>query len=214
MTAEAQAQPLPSKPPNGRKQRRFRNLLLQPRFQIKYTSMVVGVTLVVACVLGAFAYRYSKGQTELLAINRMETAITNGEEITDEFTQDMERYAAEADTQVLLGIIGGILFMVIALGTTGIMVTHKLVGPAYRLKDLLRQVRDGHWNAKGRLREGDELHDIFEAFQEMTASLRAAQTEEIALLDAAIESARAAGVPDDAIADVIEVRRRMQSALD
>jgi len=214
MTAEAQAQAMSSKPPNGRKQRRFRNLLLQPRFQLKYTAMVVGVTLVVACVLGTFAYSYSKGQTELLAINRMETAIGSGEEITDEFTRDMERYAAEADTMVLLGIIGGILFMVLALGVTGIMVTHKLVGPAYRLKDLLRQVRDGHWNAKGRLREGDELHDIFEVFQEMTASLRAAQAEEIALLDAAIESARSAGVPDAAIADIVEVRRRMQSALD
>ena len=205
------AQAPSSTPPTGRYQRRFRNLLLQPRFQLKYTAMVVGVTLVVAAVLGWFAYGYSTGQTEMMSVNQVAAA---GDDVSAEFVQDMENYARAEDRKVLGAIVGGVLLMAITLGFTGILVTHRLVGPAYRLKDLMRQVRDGHWNAQGRLRDGDELHDVFEAFEEMTASLRAAQAEEVALLDDAIEKARAAGVPDTAIAEVVEVRRRMQSALE
>lgn len=214
MAAQAQARSMSSRPPDANYRRRVRNLLLQPKFQLKYTAMVVGVTVVVAAVLGTFAYTYSRGQTEMLAINQMESAASRGEDVGPEFMADLQRYSADADRNVLLAIIGGILFMAMCLGMTGIVVTHRLVGPAYRLKDLLGQVRDGHLHAKGRLRDGDELHDVFEAFQEMTSSLRSAQREEIALLEAAITRAEEASVPDEALADVREVLRRMRAALD
>jgi hypothetical protein len=63
------------------------------------------------------------------------------------------------------------------------------------------------------LRKHDELQDIFEAFQEMIISLRAAQEREIALLEAAIDRAKAAGLPAEAIADLESVRDRMRAAL-
>ncbi len=191
--------------------RRLRNYLLVPRFQFKYTAMVVGVTVVVASVLGVQAYTYSKGQTEMLTINKMEA---KGDAISEQFVKDMERYSQAEDRKVLMGILGGILLLAFALGCTGIVVTHKLVGPAYRMKQLLREVRDGHLKVQGRLRKGDELQDIFEAFSEMIVSLRAAQEQEIALLDAAIARAKEAGVPSEAIADVQRVRERMKAALD
>jgi methyl-accepting chemotaxis protein len=191
--------------------RRLRNYLLVPRFQLKYTAMVVGVTVVVASVLGIQAYRYSTGQTQLLTINKMEA---RGGAISEEFVKDLERYSQEADRKVAWGIAGGVLLLAIALGITGIMVTHRLVGPAYRLKMLLREVRDGHLKVEGRLRKHDELQDIFEVLQEMIVSLRASQEREIALLDAAIGRAKAAGLPVESIADVEAVRDRMRSALD
>ena len=65
MTAEAQ-----SLSPSGRAHppRKLRNFLLEPKFQLKYTGMVVGVTLVVAAVLGFQAYEYSTGQTQLRTV--------------------------------------------------------------------------------------------------------------------------------------------------
>ena len=47
-----------------KKQRKVKNYLLDRRFQLKYTGMVLLVTLVVAGVLGYMAYDFSKGQTE------------------------------------------------------------------------------------------------------------------------------------------------------
>ncbi|HKU42120.1 MAG TPA: hypothetical protein VJR89_28370 [Polyangiales bacterium] len=197
--------------PSSHPKRRWRNYLLVPSFQLKYTAMVVGVTVVVASVLGIQAYNYSRGQTELLSMNRM---AAKGTAITEEFVKDLESYSEAADRKVALSIVFGVLLLAVALGATGIVVTHRLVGPAYRLKQLLRDVRDGRLVVRGRLRKGDELQDIFEAFQEMIVSLRSAQEKEIALLEAAIERAKAAGVPPDAIADIESVRDRMRAALD
>jgi methyl-accepting chemotaxis protein len=191
--------------------RSFRNYLLVPAFQLKYTAMVVGVTVVVASVLGIQAYSYSRGQTELVTMNKM---AAQGAEVDEKFIADIERYSVEADRKVALSIALGVLLLAVALGVTGIVVTHRLVGPAYRLKVLLRDVRDGHLRIRGRFRKGDELQDVFEVFQEMIDSLRAAQTKEIALLDDAIAKAKQAGVPPEAIAEVELVRERMRSALD
>jgi len=214
MTADAQATGMSSHPSNRPYRRRIRNLLLEPRFQLKYTLMVVVVTVLVASALGAVAYNYSKGQTELLTIHKMERALDRGEHVSDQFAADLQVYAAEADRRVLLAIGGGILAMAFALGLTGILVTHRLVGPAYRLRAMIGDVAKGHWAVRGRLRKGDELQDIFQAFEGMVESLRAAQRQEIALLDDAIQKARDAGVPDEAIAEISEVRKRMQSALE
>jgi methyl-accepting chemotaxis protein len=208
MTAEAERISYRSGGPQAK--RRIRNYLLVPSFQLKYTAMVVGVTVVVASVLGIQAYNYSTGQTQMLTINKMEA---KGSAIDDRFVKDLQRYSEEADRKVALGIAAGVLLLAIALGITGIMVTHRLVGPAYRLKVLLRDVRNGHLKVEGRLRKHDELQDIFEAFQEMIISLRAAQEREIALLEAAIDRAKAAGLPAEAIADLESVRDRMRAAL-
>lgn len=197
--------------PGMHPKRRFRNYLLVPSFQLKYTGMVVGVTVVVASVLGLIAFEYSRGQTEMLSMNRM---AAQGSSITEEFVRDLEEYSEAADRKVALSIIGGVLFLALVMTATGIVVTHRLVGPAYRLKLMLREVRDGRLRIRGRLRKGDELQDIFEAFQEMIVSLRAAQEQEIALLEAAIDRSKAAGVPKEAIADIESVRDRMRAALD
>lgn len=208
MTTEVQQL---SGPPVPHPKRRWRNYLLVPGFQLKYTAMVVGVTVVVASVLGIQAYSYSQGQTELLAMNRM---AAKGSAVNQEFVDDLERYSEQADRKVALSIVLGVMLLALALAATGIVVTHKLVGPAYRLKQLLREVRDGRLVVRGRLRKGDELQDLFEAFSEMILSLRAAQEQEIALLDSAIAQAKAAGVPAQAVAELERARDRMKLSLE
>jgi methyl-accepting chemotaxis protein len=205
MTADAQRL---SRSPGPQAKRRWRNYLLVPSFQFKYTGMVVGVTVAVASVLGVQAYYYSKGQTELIVAQKL-----IGPE-GEEFAKDIETYSQAEDRKVAASIVLGVLALALALGFTGIVVTHKLVGPAYRLKTMLRDVRDGRLRVQGRLRKGDELQDIFEAFHEMIESLRAAQEQEIALLNDAIDRAKAVGIPPEAIAEVEQVRDRMKAALD
>jgi len=207
MTAEAERLPSTSIPPA---KRRLRNYLLEPRFQLKYTLMVVGVTVVVASALGFLAYRYSRGQTEMMSITRMESQ----GDLDPRFVSFIEEEARKADRNVLAGIVAGIATLALALAATGIVVTHKLVGPAYKIKRMLGDVRDGHLKIEGRLRKGDELQDVFDAFEEMINALRSEQEREIAMLDAALGEASAAGVPEDALTEVRKVRQRMREALD
>lgn len=210
MMADIAATGRESRRPGGPPRRQLRNYLLDPRFQMKYVSMVVGVTVVVAGVLGYFAYRYSTGQTQMMTMMQMDQRAN----LDPKFVKYLEQEAEKADRTVLIDILIGILCMTLALGLTGIVVTHKLVGPAYKIKRLLGDVRDGRLKVEGRLRKGDELLDVFLAFEEMVLSLRAAQQKEIEQLESAIARARESGVPEAAIQDVIAVKEQMKRELE
>jgi methyl-accepting chemotaxis protein len=197
------------RPSQGAPKRKLRNYLLDKRFQLKYTSMVVGVTLVVASLLGAVAYRESKGQTEALQIQ-----LAAQPDLDPKMASSLDAWGKERDHQMLLGILGGIALLGLALGLTGIVITHKLVGPAYRMRKLLATVAKGHLRVDGALRKGDELQDVFHAFNDMVNTLRSRQAEEIAQLDAALEKARAHGIVETDLQAFRSLRDRMQSQLD
>jgi methyl-accepting chemotaxis protein len=193
----------------GAPRRQLRNYLLDKRFQLKYTSMVVGVTLIVASVLGALAYKESKGQTEALQVT-----LAMQPDLDKQVATNLEAWGQARDRQILTGILAGIAVLTLALGITGIIITHKLVGPAYKIKMLLKNVETGHLKVSGSLRRGDELQDVFVAFHEMVSSLRDRQAEEVALLDAALDKAQATGTPDDVLRIFREVRDRMRAELE
>jgi nitrogen fixation/metabolism regulation signal transduction histidine kinase len=189
--------------------RQLRNYLLDKRFQLKYTGMVVGVTLVVASILGALAYRESKGQTEAMQIQ-----LAMQPDLDPQAAASLEAFGRERDRQILAGIIGGIAVLTIALGLTGIVVTHKMVGPAYKMRMLLAKVAAGALKVDGSLRRGDELQDVFAAFNDMIGNLRARQASEIALLDEALAKAAATGTPEEVLRIFRQVRDQMQAELD
>ncbi|MBN8614269.1 MAG: methyl-accepting chemotaxis protein [Deltaproteobacteria bacterium] len=200
MSSPAQAVPQQGPPPK----RRLRNYLLDARFQLKYTGMVVAVTMVVATILGKVAYDQSHAQTEMMTINLA---------MAGETADFIEQTAREADQQLLLTIIGGIAILVISLGITGIMVTHRVVGPAFKMKSLFRHVADGHLKLYGRLREGDELQDVFLEFERMIEKLRTNQRDEITQLESVIARAREASAPESVVDDLVALRDRMEKEL-
>jgi nitrogen fixation/metabolism regulation signal transduction histidine kinase len=196
--------PAPAVPPGGPPKRRLRNYLLDARFQLKYTGMVVCVTLVVATILGKLAYEQSHAQTEMMTISLVEAG---------EAAEFIEQQAREADQQLLLTILGGVAILVLSLGVTGIMVTHRVVGPAYKMKSLFRHVADGHLKLYGRLREGDELQDVFVEFERMIERLRTNQRDEITQLESVIARARDASAPSAVVEDLVALRDRMEKEL-
>jgi len=206
MGANTETRPMPA---SGPPKRKLRNYLLDSRFQLKYTGMVVAITVVVAGVLGYFAYDYSRGQTEMMTIQ-----MAMQEDLDPAAEAEITAFAEEQDRKVLGYIVAGIVLLAITLGLTGIVITHKLVGPAYKMRMQLRKVAEGKLIVQGRLRKGDELQELFEAFENMVESLRAAQAKEIAAIDAALEQARTLGADEQALAAIIEVRNRMQASLD
>lgn len=216
MATEAQSMPKPGQAPK----RRLRNFLLDARFQLKYTGAVVAVTVLVTGAvgywLGSEAYSYSTGMTQMLLMQR-----GGGLEVTDEMQQLFEEEARESDAQVLRSIVTGIVALVVilavALGLTGIVVTHRVVGPAYKLKLLLREVANGSLNTRGGLRKGDELQDVGEAFKEMVVALRRRREDELAQLERVLGKAEAAARDPDAdeiVRDLRALRDRLRATLE
>ncbi len=210
MSTDAQSMPKPGQSPK----RRIRNFLLDARFQLKYTGAVVAVTVIVTGLVGFWlgreAYHYSRESTQVL------TAQAAG--VSPELFDYLQEESAAKDAEVLRNIVFGIsslvVILAIALGITGIVVTHKVVGPAYKLKLLLGDVAAGSLNVRGGLRKGDELQDVGDAFKTMVAALKQRREEELAELESAIEKATAAGLEGDALESLVLLRDRLQRTLE
>ncbi|MBL8720842.1 MAG: HAMP domain-containing protein [Myxococcales bacterium] len=210
--------------------RRTRRYLVDARFQLKYTGMLVGVVLSVMIVLGVFlfqtarvasthasfaadqaerALKESAASAKLLKMNASYDEALGKSLDADLAALDAEykknlddvqarRRDVEQQRQRLSLLLAlGSLVLLASLSVMGIFITHRIVGPVYRMKRLLRQVGTARFSVKEKLRRGDELEDLFETFVQTVHSLEALQAGRRLTLDATIEKARKAGVPAD-----------------
>lgn len=175
------------------------------------------------------AFRESKTSAELLQQNALMNAGDNPELIA-QINADLRRNESELATRLadarrqreeiernyartrLTLLVGGAL-LVLLLGLSGIVITHKVVGPVFKMKRLLRTVGSGKLDIRERLRKGDELGDLFEAFMDMVHALKKTQSDELALLEAAIADAKTVGAPSSTIEKLETLRDRMKASL-
>jgi len=239
------------KAPPVKYKRSVKNYLLDPRFQLKWTGMIIGVAFVISAIMGVFLYRTSSEVTA-----QAQKVIGQGQELIKESQKNSElvktriakeyadepalasafsQGANELDDQLkdkhkallaqqqatitqqntmLTSLVAGLLLLVVLIGILGIYFTHKVVGPIYKMKLLLKQVGDGKLNFQGRLRKGDELQDFFEVFAAMVEKLKSRQRGEVETLEAAMDAARSSGASDEAIDKIRIVRDEMKAALD
>jgi len=144
----------------------------------------------------------------------------SADELDKQLQQKHAALQAQAETTrnqqqtMMLSLVAGLTLLVVLIGLLGIYFTHKVVGPIYKMKMLLRQVGDGKLNFQGKLRKGDELQDFFEVFAAMVEKLKARQAAEVEELEAAMKEAQATGASDVAIAKIAKVRDEMRAALE
>lgn len=229
----------PQQQQGGRHQRSIKNYLLDARFQLKYTGFLVGVALVISGILGTFLYATSnevvaqsqkvvdetKKVSDVVRMNIKEDPIyKDNPELTKAFNDEsvvseqkiiaQQKELLRKQTTMMMVLVIGLTLMVFLLGIVGIYFTHKVVGPIYKMKMLLRQVGDGKLNFQGRLRKGDELQDFFETFQQMVDKLKDRQAKEVATLEAAMAEARHDGAGEASLNKIMSVRDEMARALE
>jgi len=114
--------------------------------------------------------------------------------------------------QLVLAAAG--VALVLLLFVMGVVITHRIVGPVHKMKKLLRRVSTGRLAIEERLRHGDELEDLFDAFLQMTYSLRATQAARIKTLDATLKRAEATGAATEVLAGLRALRAQMVLGLE
>ena len=102
---------------------------------------------------------------------------------------------AKQRTLLLATLASVLILLVLIIGLAGIVITHKVAGPIFKMKRLLKDVGDGKLVVPGRLRKGDELVEFFDVFATMVEKLRVRQEKEIESLEAAIAQAKADNNP-------------------
>ena len=229
----------PQSAPPVRYKRSIKNYLIDSRFQLKYTSYIIVIAVAISAVLGTFLYRTSrdvvqeghkvveesKKVSDVVRMNitkdpiysdnpELAAAFASGASESDKKIEDQQASLVHQQQVMLYTLVGALTLMVILIGMLGIYFTHKVAGPIYKMKMLLRQVGEGKLKFYGRLRKGDELQDFFESFAVMVERLRARQAKELDALEKALMLAQAAGGNDASIAEMCAVRDKMRSALE
>ena len=126
-----------------------------------------------------------------------------------------EQASALSDKQhaMLYTLVGALSLLVILIGVAGILVTHKVAGPIFKMTRQINDVGEGRLRIPGKLRRGDELVHFFETFETMVRNLRQRQEVEIEKLERAIATMEPKAEPGE-LDPLYELRREMKAALD
>lgn len=109
-------------------------------------------------------------------------------------------------------IVLALFALVLGIGLAGVVVTHKVAGPVYKMKKLLGELAKGHFRVVARLRKGDELQYFFDAFNEAAEQLSRRQEDEIEQLTKVITLLADTEPGDDE--RVTMARQRLQALRD
>jgi len=121
---------------------------------------------------------------------------------------------------VLWGIVGFGVVLILSISAVGILITHKVAGPLYKIATFFGRVRDNRLGpTPANLRKGDELQEFYGAFKEMHASLRARAEDDVRVIASAVSAlettpdARSPAVAR-ALEDLRELRKRKEESLE
>lgn len=97
---------------------------------------------------------------------------------------------------MLATLLAALAVLVVLIGIAGILVTHRVAGPVYKMQRLMSSVADGELPTPSRLRKGDELVDFFRAFESMVQSLRERREGDLGHVKKALEKLGPDAKPD------------------
>jgi hypothetical protein len=195
----------------GSHKRSVRNYLLDSRFQLKYSGMLVLVALAISGVMGAVIYETtsavvaessalideSKKVSEVSRMNVKDFAPDNPELLSefnreadahDKLISDQQASLIRGQKRLILSLVGGLAMMVVCIGILGILFTHRVAGPVFKMKRLLKMVGDGRLHIAESLRKGDELQSFFDTFTSMVASLREREKVKLEAVEKALQA--------------------------
>jgi len=134
--------------------------LINTRFQLRMTMWFVGVTGLLLTL-----------QYFILA-ERMST-------IGMELPNDSQLFFRNLNGELLKTFMATLGIALSVATVAGILLTHRIAGPAYRFSVFLKDVLRGEQTEQCRIRHNDELQDICELINRVTADARAkAETDQ------------------------------------
>jgi len=154
-----------------------RTYLIDKSFQLRYVGSVLLLSTVITMLLGYFVYDKAREATEIMNITNPELA----------------EMVAWADAKLLIYL--GLFVLVQALSVTfvGVMMTHRIAGPVFRLRRNLSDLASGHLKEVGQLRKRDELQALIEPMNDLVNALREEAERDRDVLDAAVKQLEATG---------------------
>lgn len=148
---------------SGKKLKRI--ILVNREFQLKYAgaAIIVGI---VSTMITTFVILYPLYVFKILRISTF------------------------VPLPILLVMAAAAVVNIFFIGMMGVFVTHRIAGPVYSIVKFIRQVEEGLWHGKIKLRKGDELGYLVRNLNAMIDSINKtgkSDLEKISSLKTAIE---------------------------
>ncbi len=126
-------------------------------------------------------------------------------------TQNRVQVAAQRDALGWLGL--GLVLCFTAVGAAGVVLSHRITGPLYRMGKILDEVSTGNLSFLHRpLRRGDLLGAFYDRFCAMFDTMRTQQLDELAQLDAMMIAAERSDL-GAVMASLQALRKQKQATL-
>src|SRR5215470_11381355 len=138
---------------DGRKHRKLRNRLLNPRFQLKYTAMIVGIASLISLVLGMYLMSMLRENSRMLKLE-------------GEFDEVLQAQLAEADAHVVWVLVAAFVIFIALLAVMSVVVTHRMAGPIFVVQRHIREMGEGRLPRVRALRRGDEFVELVATLSE------------------------------------------------
>ena len=174
--------------PSGYK-RSIRNYMLDSGYQLRFTAVIVVISAVLTGGLGYFVMHKAHEASRVVQVRALDP--------TDELAQELVKQFALNDRILLVGLIAFGILLSLVLAAYGIVLTHKVAGPLFKVATYLDKIREGKLGVVYNLRKGDQLVDFFEHFKGAHDSLRASAEADIALYDKAIAAVGSGALADE-----------------
>jgi hypothetical protein len=166
--------------PRSPYKRKVRNYLLDVGLQLRYTATIVVVAVFLTAGLGYKMYQATRDISKVILWTGL---------VDPTSAQELQSQFSNSDRVVLWGIIGFGLVLILSISAVGILITHKVAGPLYKITSLFHRVRDNRLGpAPAGLRKGDELQDFYTGFREMHQAVRGRVEEDVRVLGNAVSA--------------------------
>jgi hypothetical protein len=162
----------------SKSQRRLKNYLLNIRYQLRFTLTIVGISAALTGGLGYVVMSKAHEASRVVEVRAMDPEDALARELVQQFARN--------DRVMTLALIAFGLLLAVVLTAYGIVLTHKVAGPLFKVTLYLDKIREGKLGTVYNLRKGDQLVDFFEHFKSAHDALRSRTEADVALLDRAI----------------------------
>jgi len=164
------------------------------RFQLKYTGLLVLFGGAIMAAFGWAVWREVLINSELLEGKRIEQGLLGGRAAGVQTMAEFHQALASADQRMLAIILIASVAVAATLGLLGILITHRIAGPVLVLSRYAEALSQGTYPPMRPLRKNDELKEYFEVFRHAVDRLKAKESAEIAELEALVPSLSGEGV--------------------
>lgn len=197
--------------------RHFRNYLINAEYQLKTTAVMVLISIVLSGGLGWLVYRQTAEANRVFKV-QAETAQMLQQKGLDLGPDDIlalqvyEQFKKQ-DRNMMLVLSGFGVFLAIVLSGIGIILTHKVAGPLYKITLYLDRIRDGRLGSVYDLRKGDQLRDFFEHFKEMHGALRARAQAHLDGLETILQAGKIEPLDAESAAKLRQIAQALKDEL-